>query len=210
MSASEVQICNLGLLKFGDITITSLSADNKQARACKVLYPQMRDLMLYSHPWNFAMERADISAQLTETPPFQYDFAYTVPTNSLRVWELWGTDSKWEIESGILKTNQEEEIFIRYIRQETRTGKFNPSFVNCLALRLGAELAAKIKGDMKKRTSLLNELHVVELPKAYRLNAIEGKRELEKDEQPMDNGNYSWQKAGHSGNLLENDKVFSS
>lgn len=210
MSASEVQICNLGLLKFGDITITSLDASNREARACKVLYPQMRDLMLQAFPWNFAMARADISAILADAPDFQWDYAYTLPTDSLRVWELYGTDDKWEVESGQLLTNKDSEIFIRYIKQETRTGKFNPSFVNCLALRLGAELASKIKGDTKKRRSLLEELYQVELPKAERLNAIEGNRQREKGEQALDAGNYSWQTIGHSGNLLENDKVFDS
>ena len=209
MSASEVQICNLALLKFGDITITSLSASNKEARACNVLYPLMRDLMVYSHPWNFAMGRADISAQLTTTPDFQWDYAYTVPTEAMRVWELYGTDAEWEVEDGKLLTNQESEIYIRYIKQVTATGKFNPAFVNCLALRLGAELAAKIKGDTRKRQALLQELHTVELPRAYRLNAIEGKRERSKDEQPMDKGNFTWQTQGHSGELLD-DKVYST
>jgi len=47
------------------------------------------------------------------------------------------------------------------------------------------------------------------LPRAYRLNAIEGNRMLEKGEQAIDEGNYSWQSHGHSGVDIE-DKVFSS
>ena len=82
-------------------------------------------------------------------------------------------------------------------------------FVNCLALKLAAELAAKINGDAKKRLALLEELHRIELPRAYRLNAIEGKRMLEKGEQGLDKGNFSWQTHGHSGEDIE-DQVFSS
>jgi len=209
MSASEVQICNLALLKFGDITIASLTEDTREGRSCKVLYPLMRDLMLYEHPWNFAMARADISAVISTPPAFQWDYAYTLPVDCLRVWELYGTDDEWQVEDGELKTNKESEIFIRYIKTVTPTGKFNPAFVNCLALRLGAELSAKIKGDSKKRQALLEELYRVELPKAHRLNAIEGNRMLEKGEQGLDRGNYSWQSHGHSGDDIE-DQVFSS
>lgn len=196
MSASEVQICNLALLKFGTLTITSLNDSTKEARACKVLYPLMRDELLHAHPWNFAMKRADISAQLAATPAFEWDYAYTIPADCLRVWELYGTDAEWVVENGQLLTNQDEEIYIRYIFQVTTTGNFNPSFVNCLATRLGAELAAKLADDNKLRLSLLEELHKIQLPAAYTLNAIEGNRPQPKGEQPLDEGNFSWQTEG--------------
>jgi len=210
MSVSAVQICNLALLKFGDTTITSItSPTDKLERACAAIYPLMRDLMLYSYTWNFAMTRADISAVLADTPAFQWDYAYTVPVDCLRVWELYGTDAKWQVEDGKLLTNQDSEIYIRYIKAIETTGNFNAAFVNCLAVRVAAELASKIKGDMKRRAALLEELHKIELPRAYRLNAIEGNRQIEKWEQGLDQGNYSWQSTGHSGDILT-DKVFST
>lgn len=198
MTASVVQICNLALLKFGDITITSIDDATREGRACKVFYPMLRDQLLYSHPWNFAMERADISAQLTATPAFQWDYAYTLPTDPvcLRVWELYGTDAEWVVEGGKLLTNQDEEIYVRFIKQVTETGYFNPAFVNCLATLLGAELANKLAGDKKRRLDLLTELNNVLLPEAQRLNAMEGNAPRHKDEQPLDSGNFSWQTEG--------------
>ena len=196
MSASEVQICNLALLKFGTLTITSLDDGTKEARACKVFYPLIRDELLYSYPWNFAMKRADISAQLADTPAFEWDYAYTIPSDCLRVWELYGTDAEWIVENGKLLTNQDEEIYIRYIFQEIATGNFNPSFVNCLATRLGAELASKLADDNKLRISLLEELYKIQLPAAQALNAIEGNRPQPKGEQALDKGNFSWQTEG--------------
>ena len=209
MSASAVQICNLGLLKFGDITIVSLTEDTREGRACAILYPQMRDLMLSTHPWNFAMKRADISADLVTTPAFQWDYAYTLPVDCLQVWELYGSTAEWQIENGTLLTNQETEIYIRYLKTFETTGTFSPSFVNCLALRIGAEMSAKIKGNSGKRAALLQELYQVELPRAYRLNAIEGNRVLTAGEQSMDNANYSWQYQGRNIGVVE-DKVFST
>uniref|UniRef100_A0A6M3XLV0 Putative tail tubular protein n=1 Tax=viral metagenome TaxID=1070528 RepID=A0A6M3XLV0_9ZZZZ len=196
MSASEVQICNLALLKFGTLTITELGPLTKESRACAVFYPLLRDQLVYSHPWNFAMKRADISAPLADTPAFEWDYAYTLPADCMRVWELYGTDAEWVVESGQLLTNLDKEIYIRYIRQVTTTGNFNPSFVNCLGTLLGAELAAKLAGDNKLRISLLEELHKIQLPAAYVLNAMEGNRPRHKDEQPIDEGNFSWQTEG--------------
>jgi len=197
MSASETQICNLALMKFGNISIASVDDDTKEARACKVFFPLLRDELVYSHPWNFAMKRADISASLTTTPAFGFDYAYTVPADCLRVWEFYGYDGDWVVENGILLTDADAEIYIRYIYQVTQAGKFNASFVQCLATRLAAELATKLSDDKNMRAALLSDLYKVEIPRAYALNAMEGTRPLHKDEQPLDKGNFAWQTEGH-------------
>lgn len=196
MSFSEVQICTLALMKFGNLSISSLDDATKEARSCKVFYPLLRDQLTYSFPWNFAMGRADISAQLAATPAFGYDYAYTLPSDCLRVWEFYGSDAEWSVESGQLLTDQEEEIYIRYIKRVTQTGYFNPAYCNILATILGAELASKLADDTKKRAYLLEEAEKVLIPQAYHLNAIEGNRPRHKDEQALDKGNYSWQTEG--------------
>lgn len=215
MSVSETQICNNALLKYGDLTITSINADDKRARTCKVIYPIIRDRMLYLFPWNFAMKRADISAQLSTTPAFQWDYAYTLPTDCLRAWEFYSTsgeEPEWQVENGKLLTNQDSEIYIRYISQVTETGRFNPCFVNCVVVALAAELSAKLAGDKgrNKRAQLIEELEKIELPRAYQMNAIEGSRQRRSPAQSLDQGNYSWQSVGHSGDILAEDKVFST
>lgn len=216
MSASETQICNLALIKFGEKTINSLEDDTKEGRACKALYPLLREQMLSAHPWNFAMARADISAQLSDTPAFGYDYAYQLPSDCLRVWELYDqyadttsarvwysqsqlsknvsiSEDEWEVEGRELLTDRSENIYIRYIKDVTVTGHFPSMFVECLALRLAAELAVKLAESKSMRAELLNELDKVALPEARRLNAIEGNKKKHRDEQPLDEGNFSWQ-----------------
>ena len=195
MQASIVQICNLALMKFGTTAITALTDETKEARACNVFYPLMRNELLYSHPWNFAMTRADISAQVAPAPPFGFAYAYTLPTDCLRVWGL-NSDGEYAIEGGELLTNQDSDIHIQYIRLVEESGRFTPAFVNCLATRLAAELAAKLADDKSLRVALLEELYKIALPAAYSLNAIEGNRPRHKDEQSLDKGNFSWAKEG--------------
>jgi hypothetical protein len=196
MSVSETQICNLALLEFGDVQISSINEATKQARACKVLYPIYRDQLTASQPWNFAIKRADISAEVTDTPDFEWSYAYTVPADCLRVLELYGNDAEWVVENGQLLTNLDEEIYIKYITQVTTTGRMPPAYVSCLGKLLGAHLAAKLSTDKKIKADLLSELHTINLPEARRLNAIEGKKPREKDEQPLDEGNSTWQLEG--------------
>lgn len=215
MSASEAQICNLALIKFGEKTINALTDNTKEGRACKVVYPLMRDEMISLHPWNFAMRRADITGSIVAEPAFGFDYAYQLPAKCLRVWELhdqytsttatrvWYShgqlsktspisEEEWEVEGRHLLTNREEDIYIRYIERITETGYFPPPFVNCLALRLAAELAVKL-GSPGMRPGLIEELEKVALPQARRLNAFEGRKRRNRDEQPLDEGNYSWQ-----------------
>ena len=196
MAVSAVQICNMALAKIGNYSITSLDDATKEARACKVFYPFLRNEMLQSHPWNFAMSRADISAALTTTPAFQWDYAYTLPADCLRVWELYGSTAEWVCEDWQLLTNQDAEIYIRYIKLIETTGRYSPAFDSCLATRVGAELATKLADDKKMRLELLNELYTVQLPNAYALNAMEGNRPLTIGEQGADAGNYTWQTEG--------------
>ena len=214
--ASETEICNLALIKYGDRLITSINDDSKEGRACKVLFPLMRDEMLYAHPWNFAMRRVDITGSISTSPIFGYDYAYQLPPDCLRVWELYDpytdstatriwysegqldkinvvTEETWEVERDQLLTDREEDIFIRYVIQVTESGYFNPAFSNCLATRLAAELAVKLAKSRSMRTELLQELDSVVLPEARRLNAIEGVKRKHRDQQPMDEGNFSWQ-----------------
>ena len=190
--ASEVEICNLALNKFGDLSITALTDASKEARACKVFYPIMRDLMLFSHPWNFAMKRADISAQVTTAPAFGFDYAYTLPADCHRVWELYGSTVEWVVESGQLLTDQEEEIYIRYIRKVTESGYFSPAFVDCLGTRLASELALKLGKDAKMAAYLLDRLDKIDLPQARMLNAMEGNRPKTDGEKELADGSYSW------------------
>lgn len=196
MAASIVEICNLAILKIGGLKIASIEDLTKEGRACKVFFPILRNELLESYPWPFALTRADISAQLATTPSFQWDYAYTIPSDCLRVIELYGTDSEWVVENGQLLTNQEEEIYIRYIKLIETSGSWSPSFDTCLSLRLAAELATILANDNNLRISLLEELNKVALPRAQSLVSKIGKPPKHKDEQAIDAGNFSWQTEG--------------
>ena len=59
--ATEVSICSNALRQLGDDPITSLTDDTERARLCNALYPDARDSVLRSHPFNFSITRASLT-----------------------------------------------------------------------------------------------------------------------------------------------------
>ena len=186
MALSEVTICNIALSRVGDKQIISLTEDSKQARSCKLLYEPERDTLLESYKWNFAGKRRTI-AQLSEAPDFEYAYQYQLPTDYLNVRELYNTTSPYEIEGDKLLID-DDAVYMKYTARITDPNLFKPSFVNCLALKIAAELAVKL-ADSKTMKNLILEEFFIMIKKAYRLNAIEG-------DPPDKREDTSWQKAG--------------
>src|SRR4030065_1230484 len=63
--ASETGICNRALQIVGATRIGSLADTSKSARECTVAYEISRDALLRSHPWGFAIARAQLAADAT-------------------------------------------------------------------------------------------------------------------------------------------------
>jgi hypothetical protein len=142
--ASIVAICNAALIRIGAATITSLTDDSREARACNVRFADVRDEVLRAHPWNFALKRVAL-AELAETPAFGFAKAFQLPTDCLRVLELDTSDlgAEFRIENGKLLTD-ESAVKILYIARIEDPNLYDPLFSNALSYRLAAELAYPI------------------------------------------------------------------
>lgn len=64
---SKVGICNSALAKLGDSFIIDIDDGSKQARACKECFDRLRDALLRSHRWSFAMTRLAMPALFAPT-----------------------------------------------------------------------------------------------------------------------------------------------
>ena len=144
--ASEVEICNLALTELGDFAnkISALGEDGIEGETCEILYPQVRDAMIESHVWNFALGRSSLS-KLSEGPPFEYANQFQLPGDILRAVAIWNTDEFWEIEGDMLLTD-EGSINLKYIRKITDTGLFPALFTTALYLELAVRMHKTITG----------------------------------------------------------------
>ena len=193
--ASQVQMVNLALLKFGNVSIQAISDSTPQARFASVLWDIVRDELLSSYGWNFAMKQVILDTPSATTPDFKYDYKFTLPADYLRVWDLYDCDLEYEVMGGELYIST-DEVNLEYIAKITDVSLWPSAFVRCMATSLASELCLKMTGDDKRASALKMKLENIDIPQAYKLNAIEGNKALHKNEQNLTKGNLEWQKEG--------------
>jgi len=180
--ASDVSICNLALQKLGaSEQITSLTQDSTNARACNLCFEDMRDAELRAHPWSFARKWADLTADSDAPVSDDYAYAFTLPTDCLKVLPPNRNDLDWQIADGQILTNDGTSIQIRYVRRVTDANAMDPVFRDMLACRIAKQICKKVTGS----TSAVDDVD-----KMYRMARLEARRanafEQTSDEAPED------------------------
>lgn len=142
MAESIVQICNAALSLVGEkqITNATLSDDTEAERQCTLLYPILRDKLLRSHPWNFAEKRVQVAA-LTETPDFEFNYYYNLPSDCLRLLRLFESDEMYRVEANRRIATDASPCRIVYTARVTDPAQFDPGFTHSLIYSLAAHLA---------------------------------------------------------------------
>lgn len=153
--ASEVQICNRALIRLGADTITAITENSKEGRLCNTVYDLVRKDLLRGHPWNFSIKRV-ILASSTTTPDFEYDYKYQIPSDCLRVLDVYLPSSEFKIEGSYILTN-DNTLSLIYISDVTDTTKFDSVFTSVLSLRVAIELCYNITGNSTMIESLKDE-----------------------------------------------------
>ena len=176
--ATEVSICSNALRQLGDDPITSLTDDTERARLCNALYPDARDSVLRSHPFNFSITRASLT-QLSATPAFGFDYQYALPTDPycLRVLQMEFQDYIFKVENlategRVLLTN-EDTAKILYIARITDTALFDSLFVDTLTALLAAKLAYPVTNSVNLQTQMQN-LYQIKLSEDRSIDGQQG------------------------------------
>lgn len=161
MASTPADICNYALVKAEDNNrITDLNTtDSDQAKKCTLLFPLVRDAVLRSHPWNCATKRATLS-QLTDAPLFEYSYAYSLPSDCLRVHKLYGTDEAWQVEGRTLITNSSSAQII-YIYKNENVASYDALLVEAIATKLAQNLAAPLGINDKLVRDLLAQYQYI-------------------------------------------------
>lgn len=144
---SEAGICNASLRYLGVEPITALSDDTVEARQCRDAYPRLRDFLLKSHPWNFAIGRARLPASSVK-PVFEYDKAFPLPADYLHVVTIPALDALeacWSVErhqdAPAVLANCDAPLELVYIKRVTDPQRFSPLFIQALVYLIANEIA---------------------------------------------------------------------
>ena len=182
--ASEVQICNRALQRLGAGRIASMDAESKEAREVSVAYEPLRDFMLRSHPWSFAISRVALAADSTapvgdDAPAYQYSW----PADAVRILLPKSANLDWIIEGRKILTDDVAPLYVRYITQVTDPNTMDPMFREALACWIAHELCESLTQSNSKKAGLLEDLKVM-IAEARRTNAIE--------KPPVESADGSW------------------
>lgn len=185
--ASQVAIYNMALAYLGQKPVTDVSGTGTGLVTCNVFYENTRDSVIAMAEWTFAIARLAL-AQNATSPDFGWSYAYQLPGDFIEPVEInEGTEPEWVIEGRNILTN-EDEVNLVYLFKETNTGNFPPLFVDCLAVRLAADICPSLTRNFKLQQNLY-QLFDLKLKVGRSVDAARGFQKLRTD---LDPDNYDW------------------
>ena len=159
--ASTVDMCNSALNLLGASTISSLTEDTKNARLCNQRFEPIRDRVFRSHNWNCLIKRVQL-AQDSTAPVVEYSYAYTLPTDCLRVLKIHNgsTDSiksalDYKIEGRKVVTD-ETTIYLVYIALITAPNEFDSYLREAISHQLAADICYAITNNSTLANNYMN------------------------------------------------------
>ena len=169
--ASVIEICNSALNQLGAAPITSFTENNKNARICNARYNTVRDAVFSSHPWNCLTKRVTMAADST-APGWGYTYAFTLPSDCLRVLGIDAYDANWKIEGRKVLTT-ESSIKLIYISQVTDPNEMDVLLRETISAALASDMGFSITANLQT-AKLFNEKYQLKLSEARHTDASEG------------------------------------
>lgn len=171
MPQTQIDCCNSALQRVGATTITSLTDNSPEARACVVAYDSNRRSELRKYNWNFAVTRVILTPD-TVAPLFDYEYAFTLPTDCLRVLRPNDVDLDWKIEGRKILSNDGATLNLRYVADVTNEALFDSTFYDVVSAALAVDLCERLTQSNTKKQLLMAEYKDL-VNMARRVNAIE-------------------------------------
>lgn len=172
--AAATDIINMALIKLGEKRITSQgfsNPTNERERIAAEHYERLRDAELRKNVWNFAVKRAQLSADVSVPVGEDYSTKYLLPADCLRLVNISETED-WQIESGFILTNVSGGITVRYIRRVTVVNDLDELFRDALACRIAIEFCDRLTQKRAKRNEVMGEYQAF-MTQAANVDAIE-------------------------------------
>jgi len=150
--ASVVDMCNSALNLLGASTISALTDDSKNARLFNQRYEPVRNRVFRSHAWNCLHKRVQL-AQNSTAPVVEYSYAYSLPSDCLRVLKVHNgstdsikSDIDYKLEGRNIVTN-EGTVYIIYIAIDTDPNNYDTYLQESISHQLAADLAYAVTNN---------------------------------------------------------------
>lgn len=179
--ASKTEICNRALSKVGDSRVSNIETDSSEkAQILNSMYELVRDELLRTYPWNFAIKRTQLAVDGT-APSWGYNKRYQLPSDFIAILEI-KNHPDYRMEGGYILTNEGAPLYIKYVKRVESTGDFDELFAEALAAQLAVEISERLTQSNQKKQLLLAERDDI-IKRAFAIDAIaDPPQELEDDE----------------------------
>lgn len=169
--SSKTDVANRALSKLGHPRVSNLdTTDTEAARTIREMWDIVRDVMLQSYSWNFAVKRVSLAAD-SSTPSWEYDYQYRLPTDFLTLLEI-ENDPDYRVEEGYIRTNKSAPLYIKYVARIESVGSWTPLFIEAFASKLAYEACERITQSNTKKQLLLQDFQMI-INTAFTSDAIE-------------------------------------
>jgi hypothetical protein len=172
VATSDVQICSNALLLLGAQTINSFSDDSDRALIVANLWPNCRDAVLRSHPWNCAIKRASLAPDV-DPPAFEYAYQFLLPGDCLRVLALGeeGDTLYYRIEARRIVMD-EAECKLKYIFRNEDVTTWDSLLVSACEAYIAMLAAYPVTKSPSVREQM-EKLYAYQLRQARTVDALE-------------------------------------
>ena len=165
---TTVGIVNHALLLCGASPITALTDDTTNARSVNAVYENSRKGFLTECRWTFALTRTTLATVATTTFAWLHDeegYAYTRPTEALRIWQMSDIEAIWREEGGYIISNT-ASLGTLYTYDHSEIGLWRPKAVVAFMDKLCADICFMVLNSATKAEAFLTKYHKVSLPAA--------------------------------------------
>lgn len=171
MTTSSTEIANRALEILGADVILDLNTDTTpRGKQMRRAYQPVLRRELRKHPWNFAKKRIVLAPDAT-APAFGFDYAYTWPSDAVRI--LPGIDDRdWQMEGRKILTDTGTSLNVAYVAYTEDTSLFDDIFIDAFAAALAMDRAAKIT-QSGTYFQMAETLYKEAISQARKVNAFE-------------------------------------
>jgi hypothetical protein len=144
MASSAVQICSNALLLLGAQTINAFNEENDRAKLASNLWENCRDAVLRSHPWNCAVKRVALAADV-DAPAFEWTAQFTLPGDFLRLLSIGeeGEIIAFQLEAGKILCD-EDPVNLRYLFRNENVTSWDSLLVEAMTAYMAMTMAYPI------------------------------------------------------------------
>lgn len=166
MSYTNIDLCARALVQLGANSISSFDETSTEAKVATQLYQPTLENLLASYPWRFALKQKTLG-QLQTKPITDYQYAYQLPNNCLRILSAGqsakSSGLKYKIVGSCLYSDA-PTVVLSYIEKPDES-TFPPFFIKALITQLASEFCLPLT-ESTTRSDYMRKIADQELKQA--------------------------------------------